>query len=242
MEADLKSALHGLVRTRSIEVDRNSHHFIVLSQLNTWIATCAAPAASGVLLDYGCGGQPYKAIFEPYITKYIGADVAAASGVMLDIELEVGGRVPLPDESIDTILSSQVLEHVYDFHSYLLSCARLLRPSGRLIITVPMQWRHHEAPFDYWRFTRYGLQKSLDSAGFRVLDLRPCGGVYSLLGQVYLDHLSERGKLTTFLTRVINRFALWLDKRDMDAGNTLGWMCIAEKHDCMNEAREDKPC
>lgn len=232
MGADIKSILHGLKRTHSIEVDRDSHHYIVLSHLNTWMATYAAPAASGVLLDYGCGGQPYKSVFEPFITQYIGADVVAARGVVLDIELDVDGHVPLPDESIDTILSSQVLEHVFDIKSYLLNCERLLRPSGRLIISVPMQWRHHEIPFDYWRFTRYGLEKSLNSAGFKILDLRPCGGVYSLLGQVYLDHLSARGKLTTLLTRAVNRLALWLDKRDMDADDTLGWMCVAEKNSC----------
>jgi len=235
MGGDIKPILHGLERMRSIEVDRDNHHYIVLSQLNTWMKTCAAPAASGVLLDYGCGGQPYKAIFEPYISKYIGADVAAASGVVLDIELDIDGGVPLPDESIDTILSSQVLEHVFDFRSYLLNCARLLRPSGRLIISIPMQWRHHEIPFDYWRFTRYGLEKSLESAGFKVLDLRPCGGVYSLLGQVYLDHLSARGKMNKLLTRAINLLALWLDKRDMDDDNTLGWMCVAQKNDCGTE-------
>jgi SAM-dependent methyltransferase len=227
---NIKDALHGLERMRSIEVSLDSHHYIVLSQLNQWIATCAAPAAKGVLLDFGCGGQPYKAIFEPYITKYIGADVVAANGVVLDIELKVDGEVPLPDESIDTILSSQVLEHVYDFQAYLKSCTRLLKPSGRLIITVPMHWRHHEVPFDYWRFTRYGIEKSLNSAGFKVMDLRPCGGVYSLLGQVYLDHFVARGKLNIFLIRAINRFALWLDKRNLDADDTLAWMCVAEKN------------
>jgi len=229
MKGDIDTDLHGLERMRSTDVNPSSHHFIVLSQLNAWMATCAAPAASGVLLDYGCGGQPYKAIFEPYITRYIGADVAAASGVTLDIMLDIDGRVPLPDGSVDTILSSQVLEHVYDFKEYLQGCARLLRPSGRLIISVPMHWRHHEVPFDYWRFTRYGLEKSLASAGFSVLDLRPCGGVHSLLGQIYLDHLSARGKLPTVLTRLINRVALWLDKRNQDADDTLGWMCVAEK-------------
>jgi len=231
MGEDIKSFLHRLERMHSIEVGLSSHHFIVLSQLNAWIATCAAQAASGVLLDYGCGGQPYKATFEPFITKYIGADVVAPKGVVLDIELDIDGQVPLPDESIDTILSSQVLEHVYDFNSYILNCARLLRPSGRLIISVPMQWRHHEVPFDYWRFTRYGLEKTLNLAGFKVLDLCPCGGVYSLLGQIYLDYLSERRKSAKLLTRVINRLALWLDKRDMDTDNTLVWMCVAEKND-----------
>lgn len=59
--------------------------------------------------------------------------------------------------------------------------------------------------------------------------LRPCGGVYSLLGQIYLDHFSARGKLLTVLTRLVNRVALWLDKRNLDADDTLGWMCVAEK-------------
>lgn len=214
---------------RSIEVSKDSHHYIVLSQLNEWVATCAAPAAKGVLLDYGCGGQPYKLVFEPYVTKYIGADVTAANGIVLDLELEVNCHVPLPKESVDTILSTQVLEHVSDFQFYLADCARLLRPSGRIIISAPMQWRHHEVPYDYWRFTKYGLIKSLESAGFKIVDLRPCGGVYSLLGQIFLSHLSTRGKLARLVTRMINRLALWLDKKKMDSEDTLAWMCIAEK-------------
>lgn len=229
MGNDPKKDLHGLERMRTAAVNRNNHHYIVLSQLNKWISTCAAPAASGKLLDYGCGGQPYRAVFEPYITNYIGADVAAAGGVVLDIELDIDGRVNLPDQSVDTILSSQVLEHVFDFKSYLLNCARLLRPSGRLIISVPMHWRHHEVPYDYWRFTRFGLAGSLESAGFSVLDLRPCGGIYSLLGQTFLDHLSAQNKLNVFVTRLVNRLALWLDRRVTDADHTLAWMCIAEK-------------
>jgi SAM-dependent methyltransferase len=227
--SNIKTALSGLERMRSIEVSKDSHHYIVLSQLNEWVATCAASVAKGVLLDYGCGGQPYKLVFEPYITKYIGADVTAASGIVLDIELDVNRQAPLPNESVDTILSTQVLEHVSDFQSYLADCARLLRPSGRLIISVPMQWRHHEVPYDYWRFTKYGLIRSLESAGFGIVDLRPCGGVYSLLGQIFLSHFSTRRKSSPFVNRIINRLALWLDKKMMDAEDTLGWMCIAEK-------------
>ena len=229
MTTDIKALLNGLERMHSIEVAKDSHQFIVLSQLNEWMANCAAPAASGVLLDYGCGGQPYKLIFEPYITKYIGADVATARQVVLDLELDVDGGVPLPDASIDTILSSQVLEHVYDFQTYLATCVRLLKPLGRLIISVPMQYRHHEVPYDFWRFTRFGLEKSLTESGFKILDLRPCGGAYSLLGQIYLEHLSSKGKLNRFWTRAVNKIALWLDKRDTDTDDTLVWMCIAEK-------------
>src|SRR5262245_34317396 len=111
--------------------------------------TIALPAASGVLLDFGCGGQPYRTLFEPYVTRYLGADIAPAAGVELDITFAPGESLPLADGSIDTILSTQVLEHAGDPESYLRECRRLLSPAGRLIITVPMQWRHHEVPYDY---------------------------------------------------------------------------------------------
>ena len=229
MNQEMQRALVQLERMRSIEVSADSHHYIALSLLNGWVATVAAPAAKGVLLDFGCGGQPYRQVFEPYIARYVGADVVAAAGVTLDVVLTPGVPAPLPDASVDTILSTQVLEHVFDFQAYLTDCARLLRPGGRLIISVPMHWRHHEVPYDYWRFTKYGLRKCLEQAGFAILDLHPCGGVYALLGQVFLDHRSAQGKTKGLVSKAISRLALWLDMRAMDVDDTLGWMCIAEK-------------
>lgn len=110
------------------------------------------------MLDFGCGGQPYRELFGTRITKYIGADVAAAQGVGIDLRLTPGARVPMEDATVDTILSTQTLEHVYDFQLYIEECKRLLRPGGILILTAPQQWRLHEVPYDYWRFTRHGLE------------------------------------------------------------------------------------
>lgn len=231
MNSDVQCKRVSLGRMRDIEIDADSHHFIVLSILNSWVANVAAPAASGVLLDFGCGAQPYRKVFEPFISRYIGADVASEAGIELDLQLHMGVPIPLPAGSVDTILSTQVLEHVFGFQDYLADCFKLLRPKGRLMISVPMHWRHHEVPHDYWRFTRYGLKMSLKQAGFSILDLRPCGGVYALLGQVYLDHLNSHANNTDnrAISRLINWFAMWLDKRKMDCDDTLGWMCIAEK-------------
>ncbi len=216
-------------RTRSAEVDPSSHHFIVLSQLNAWMRDTAAPAARGVLLDFGCGGQPYREVFQPYVDRYIGADIAAAKGVELDLTLTAGQPIPLPSGSVDTVLSSQVIEHVFDVPGYLNECARVLRPGGRLILSAPMQYRHHEVPMDFWRFTRFGVERSLLAAGFSILDLRPCGGVFSLLGQIYLEHKVNAGRVSPRMVRWINRFALWLDRRWPDTEDTLLWMCIAER-------------
>ena len=219
----------GLERMREAEVSVDNHHYIALSLLNEWMETVAAPAASGVVLDYGCGGQPYRRLLERYVTAYIGADVAAAAGIQPDVVLTPGMPAPLPDASVDTILSTQVLEHVYDFRAYLADCSRLLRPRGRLILSAPMHWRHHEVPYDYWRFTKFGLWQSLEDAGFSILDFRPCGGFFAMLGQAWMDHRAERGKRDRLVAGTINRAALWLDKRLSDTDDSLGWLCIAEK-------------
>jgi SAM-dependent methyltransferase len=225
----IKHVLEGLERVKEMQVDPASHHYIVLSHLYRWMRERALPAAYGVMLDYGCGGQPYRQLFSSQVSRYIGADVAAAQNTTLDIEFKPEEPLPLPDSSIDTILANQTLEHVADVDFYLQECHRLLRPGGTLILTAPMQWRHHEVPYDFLRFTRYGLTRLLTQHGFEVKDLTPSGGVYALLGQIFLNHLSERGIQRKFLFRQINRLALWLDRKVPDTEDTINWMCIAAK-------------
>jgi SAM-dependent methyltransferase len=210
-----------------MELPRDHHHYIVLSLIHHWIRNVALPQANGVMLDYGCGGQPYRSLFETRISEYIGADVEAAFGIELDLEITPGTPLALDCQSVDTILSTQTLEHVYDFRSYLAECRRLLRPGGQLVLTVPMQWRMHETPFDYWRFTKYGVLSALGEQGFEVIELSPCGGAWALLGQLLNSHLAECQRGSRLLFWLVNRIALWADKRYPDAEETIGWMCVA---------------
>ncbi len=207
----------------------HDHHYIVLSFMADWMTAVATKVARGVFLDYGCGGQPYRELFAPYIERYIGADVAPAANTTPDILFAPSESLPLPDASVDTILSTQVLEHVADYQPYLEDCRRLLKPQGYLIITTPMQWRHHEAPTDYWRFTRYGISHVLQQHAFDIENLTPCGGVYALLGQIFIGHLADSGIGSKRVYQLVNRFALWLDRRIPDYEDTLGWMCLAKK-------------
>ena len=213
----------------SPDMDVNDRHFIVLSLLKKWIEGVALLHANGVLLDLGCGGQPYRALFSSRVTQYIGADITATSGVKLDVKMTPGAPVPLNDACVDTILSTQTLEHVFDINQYLGECSRLLRPSGILILTVPMQWRLHEAPNDYWRFTRYGVLEIMARNHFSEVSITPCGGVYALVGQIINSHLGVYGRGNKFIFRLINRLALWLDRRFPDPDETLLWMCIGQK-------------
>ncbi|WP_411726932.1 class I SAM-dependent methyltransferase [Methyloglobulus sp.] len=230
----IKETLRGLRRQSILGAALDHPHYIVLSLIGTWLQDVALNEAQGVMLDYGCGGQPYKSFFMPKLSRYIGADVAAAEGVSLDIEIEPCQALPLDAASIDTLLSTQALEHLDDVEFYLGECARLVRPGGVLILTAPMQWRHHEVPYDYWRFTKFGLISLLERHDFSIKSISPCGGVYALIGQIFLSHLHERGVQKKWLNKIINRLALYLDNRWIDKDDTLNWQVIAIRK--INEA------
>jgi len=219
----------GLVRRSSTGESIWHHHHIVLSLLDRWISFSAYPYVEGDLLDFGCGAQPYRHLFEPKCKRYVSADVAPAHGVVLDLLLNPGEPLPLPDKSFDTILSTQTLEHVLDVKLYMSECQRLLRPGGHLILTVPMQWRMHEQPYDYWRFTRHGVMALLSGVELNVCDLSPCGGAWALAGQIINSHLSETGRGSRWVYGFVNWLALWTDGIMKDQDETIGWMCVAQR-------------
>lgn len=210
-------------------VSTSNQHYIVLSLLHEWLKNTALMHAKGDLLDFGCGGRPYQTLFQPNIQRYIAADVADETNEDIDVFLRPDEPVPLPSSSIDTILSTQTLEHVYDVDLYISECRRLLKSDGILIISVPMQWRMHEMPYDYWRFTRFGMVKLLSDNGFVVEKIDPCGGAWALVGQIINSHLDVTGRGNPYIFSMVNRASLWLDRKFHDQDDTLLWMCIARK-------------
>ncbi len=127
-----------------------------------------APLDAERVLDYGCGGSPYRSLFRGGV--YHRADLAG--GVGLDFEYGADSRLPANIEGYDLVLSSQVLEHVVDPAFYLSECFRVLKPGGRLLITTHGTFWDHACPHDYWRWTAYGLRKAVEAQGFTALQSR----------------------------------------------------------------------
>ena len=127
----------------------------------------------GDVLDVGCGEQPYRPMLT-HVRSYQGLDIADANdrfGYGRDDTLYVNGYPwPVPDESIDLALCTEVLEHVLEPADLLAEVRRCLRPGGRLLMTVPFAARWHFVPFDYWRFTPSAITHLLQEAGF--IDVR----------------------------------------------------------------------
>ncbi len=126
------------------------------------------PAHSARVLDFGCGGSPYRPFFEP--CTYHRADLAGVDA--LDFEYGADSRLPAEVSDYDCVLSSQVLEHVCSPLAYLSECYRVLRPGGHLILSTHGLYEDHGCPDDYWRWTVFGLRRLLEEAGFTIEKMR----------------------------------------------------------------------
>jgi SAM-dependent methyltransferase len=123
----------------------------------------------GIVLDVGCGHRPYQHLFQ--VQKYIGLELDTPSNRQSkNADLFYDGlHFPLEQGSVDTIICNQVLEHVFNPETFLKEMFRVLKPSGRLLLTVPFIWEEHESPHDFGRYSSFGLPSLLKSSGFRPI-------------------------------------------------------------------------
>jgi len=61
-------------------------------------------------------------------------------------------------EKFDIVVIAEVLEHLHSPHLAIQNIFSILKDEGKLILTVPFIFPIHERPFDYYRYTRYGLE------------------------------------------------------------------------------------
>jgi SAM-dependent methyltransferase len=151
-----------------------------------------AQHARGRLLDIGCGSAPYRDVFSN-VHDYIGLDFAG------DVDVVGSGlNLPFRDECFDTILCNEVLEHVPEPATLMGEAFRVLRKGGTLLLTTPQTWGLHLEPYDYYRYTKYGLRHLAEQAGLDVLEVGPTCGVWATVSQrvvdvVAHDYLQGRG-------------------------------------------------
>ena len=136
------------------------------------------PSVRGTVLDVGAGASPWRDWLPPG-TKYFGVDVATAGDFGMRRNAAVvcydGARLPFSDRTFDNVLCVEVLEHIQVPAVFMAEIARVLKPGGALILTIPWSARRHHIPHDFQRFTREGLACLLESGGFRDLRIEERG-------------------------------------------------------------------
>ena len=165
------------------------------------------------VLDFGAGGSPYRTLFPN--ADYRTADFAGA-----DYQIDATGRKNAPDEGFDLVLSTQVLEHCRHPERYLEEVRRVLKKSGRLLLSTHGLFEDHACPDDYFRWTADGLRAVLEQNGFEVRSMArvtagPRAAFHLLQSALSMQLLDQR----PFWARCLGRplFRLLLARRFWNA-------------------------
>lgn len=137
--------------------------------------------AKGAMLDVGCGLRPYEEMFASRVTGYIGIDWPASPDKARQDVTGDATRLPFVHSAFDTVLATELMEHLPDPDQFLAEVARVLRGEGALILSVPFLEPLHEEPRDYYRFTPWSLSLLLEQHGFSMERIWARGGWWSVV-------------------------------------------------------------
>lgn len=199
----------------------------------------ASKYARGNLLDIGCGNKPYYNIFAPKVVSYTGLDIPLHyKNIKKRRKIDKIGsalKIPYPDNHFYTVVSFQVLEHIKNSEKFFQEAYRVLKYDGHLILTTNLNWFLHEEPYDFFRFTKYGLSYLAKNNGFKITYIKPQYGFWAMIGQrlsMYLFSLAPNRIIKSFLLipcSICQFIFLALDKIHCDEKETLNYIMVAKK-------------
>jgi SAM-dependent methyltransferase len=131
----------------------------------------------GKLLDIGCGTKPYANDVAVYVTEHVGVDHEATLHDKSNVDIFADAyNIPVADGEFDSVLCTQVLEHLEEPQRAFAEFSRVLKKGGYVFITVPFIWHLHEQPRDFFRYTKYGLNYLSERAGLETVFIKSYGG------------------------------------------------------------------
>jgi SAM-dependent methyltransferase len=158
----------------------------------------------GRLLDFGCGSKPYKDLFQ--VDEYIGTDIEISGHDHSNEDIDVfydGKTLPFPDGHFDSVFSSEVFEHLFNLPEILDELHRVLKKDGRMLITVPFVWDEHEIPYDYARYTSFGIKHLLEAHGFEIIEARKTTNyvatIFQMAAAYVAQHILPKNKVARIL-------------------------------------------
>lgn len=194
----------------------------------------------GKVLDVGCGSQQYRKFLN--YEQYFGIEwsVDKRPPVVADVT-----QIPFRDAAFDSALCTEVLEHLPEPGRCLDEIHRVVKPGGSVLVTAPMTVHTHSEPYDFYRYTEYGLRYLLEKHGFEVVTVRRLGGVVSVMAShginLGCEALSER--LDRSALRKLRRLLLlplsaggslalyWLSKLadGVEQRDAIGWAVMCRR-------------
>ena len=163
--------------TRQILISNLKKHFNVLR---------------GRMLDFGCGSKPYKSLIQ--VDEYIGVDYNGHGHSHETEQIDVfydGKKIPLQSNSFDSVLSTEVFEHVFNLEEILDELHRVMKPAALILITCPFIIAEHEVPNDCTRYTSFGLKKLLERKAFEIVHYEKLGTSVQAQMQLRMSYIDS---------------------------------------------------
>jgi SAM-dependent methyltransferase len=175
-------------QARSISSEFNpgpAHHFYFIRKGILKAMRKHAPVLNGTMLDFGCGSKPYKSLIQ--VDQYIGLDFDNPghdhSNENIDVYYD-GKKIPFEGDHFDSILCTEVIEHLFDLDDTLGEMHRVLKKGGKMLVTCPIVWTEHELPYDYARYTRFALEDLFAKKGFKIVHFEKQGNFIETVTQM----------------------------------------------------------
>lgn len=162
----------------------------------------------GRVLDLGAGMAKYKEVIKKNAIDYIACDVKKNENI--DTVCDVT-NLNFPPESFNTVISTQVFEHIDNPFTVAKEIKKVLKIGGNAIITAPFMFPYHADPKDNFRFSREGLEEIFRSLGFEIIDSGIYGGFFMVISEMihfswFNPYKNKSGRLFSTIEKIAKFF------------------------------------
>lgn len=157
-----------------------------------------ASSANGKILDFGCGSKPYETAFS-VCESYTGVDVRQSGHNHENSRIDVlydGKNLPFLNRTFDKVVCFEVFEHLENPTASLEEIARVLKIGGELFITTPFIYGEHEIPFDFQRWTNFGLERFIEKNNFKIVKVKKLNSNFGVIAQLFFDQFFSWRKVS----------------------------------------------
>ena len=182
-----------ILKNGQLRANRDSSHVNVSSRMfvdiiGSYYSRFLKTYTKGDLLDLGCGHVPLYDSYKDLATSItcIDWDNSLHKNPYLDMVVDLNQAIPLESDLFDTVILSDVLEHIRRPEELLNEINRVMKKDGALFLNVPFMYWLHEEPYDYYRYTKHALNSMLEEAGFTIEFIESMGGVPEVSTDIYV--------------------------------------------------------
>ena len=189
------------------------------------------------MLDVGCGDKPYADVVRGVVTAHIGIDRAdSPHGTARVDKIGTAYETGEADGCADTVLMSQVFEHLEEPFEALREAHRVLTTGGILLLSTNFSWHLHEEPRDFYRYSEHGLRYLFEKSGFEVVEIQAVTGTWFLLFQEASYAIRRAARRRTWAvaislpaTHLLQVMAIISERLTQDHGLSSGHIVVGRK-------------